>query len=345
MYPTTEILSWKLDRIENRQTLLVNPPDSETVTLFHENVHVHTTDYATFLTLQKENIKNLHFGAEITECDFEAAVLFLPKGREQLMMLASLIAQKLLPNAIFFIVGHNKAGAKTVAKKLQKTFFHAEKIVSARHCTLSEVQINEKRQSQDWTKNYVIGEHSWISLPGVFSADHLDDGSALLLAHRPKRIKGPVLDMGCGIGILGIQLALEDPTLEVDLVDVNAFALEAARRNVLQFELQDRVRVFPSDVYSDVEKDYNLIISNPPFHKGIQTEFGVSSRIIEGAASRLITKGQLLLVANRFLSYQLLIDEAFGRHELLYNGQRYRVMRAVQKRKNRQFARRKRTFE
>lgn len=75
-----------------------------------------------------------------------------------------------------------------------------------------------------------------------------------------------LLDMCTGSGCIGIAAALEMPWLEVDLVDVSPQALEVARRNVLKFGLEDRVRVIESDLFAALQgEQYDVILSNPPY--------------------------------------------------------------------------------
>ena len=44
------------------------------------------------------------------------------------------------------------------------------------------------------------------SLPGVFSAAELDTGTELLLSTIDNKIKGKVLDLGCGAGVIGSMI-------------------------------------------------------------------------------------------------------------------------------------------
>ena len=75
-----------------------------------------------------------------------------------------------------------------------------------------------------------------------------------------------VLDMCTGSGCIGIASLQAFPNAEVDLVDVSEDALTVAQQNIEQFNLQDIAHVIQSDLYSNlVGKQYDLIISNPPY--------------------------------------------------------------------------------
>jgi len=74
-----------------------------------------------------------------------------------------------------------------------------------------------------------------------------------------------VLDLCAGSGCIGISLALMNPRIRVDLVDVSARALAVAKTNIQRFSLGRRVRCIRSDVFDAVNDKYDLIVTNPPY--------------------------------------------------------------------------------
>jgi ribosomal protein L3 glutamine methyltransferase len=74
-----------------------------------------------------------------------------------------------------------------------------------------------------------------------------------------------VLDLCTGSGCIGITLALLNNDLKVDLVDISAEALEVAQMNILNYDLNQRVKCIQSDLFSNIKKKYDLVISNPPY--------------------------------------------------------------------------------
>ena len=97
---------------------------------------------------------------------------------------------------------------------------------------------------------------------------------APLLPEPPHRI----LDLCCGSGCIGIAAALAFPECQVVLSDNSPEALEVAAINTERFELTDRVSLFESDLFGDLDGRFDLIISNPPYvsreeYQGLPEEY------------------------------------------------------------------------
>lgn len=74
-----------------------------------------------------------------------------------------------------------------------------------------------------------------------------------------------ILDLCTGSGCIGIASALVFSDANVDLVDLSKDALDVAAINVEKHHLTDRVRLIQSDVFESVTKQYQVIVSNPPY--------------------------------------------------------------------------------
>lgn len=72
-----------------------------------------------------------------------------------------------------------------------------------------------------------------------------------------------------------------------------------------------------------------MIISNPPFHDGLQTSLEAAQALIRGAVRHLNSGGELRIVANAFLPYPQVLDETFGFHEVIAQTGRFKVYRTI----------------
>ena len=75
-----------------------------------------------------------------------------------------------------------------------------------------------------------------------------------------------ILDMCTGSGAIAIALAKNVEKCIVDAVDISSGALEVVRKNVVKNQVEDKINIINSDLFSKVpNKKYNLIVSNPPY--------------------------------------------------------------------------------
>ncbi len=101
----------------------------------------------------------------------------------------------------------------------------------------------------------------------VFSPDHIDTGTQVLLNNAPPPPpSGDFLDLGCGWGPISLHLALTSPHATVWAVDVNERALELVRMNAAKLGLTNVNAVLPADVPADLQ--FRGIWSNPPIRVG-----------------------------------------------------------------------------
>lgn len=163
--------------------------------------------------------------------------------------------------------------------------------------------------------------------PGVFAGDRLDAGTELLLHHLVVPPGGRVLDVGCGAGVIGI-LAHRLGASHVDLVDANLLAVETAARNLARLEVPGRA--LASDTYEALRNErYNLIASNPPFHRGKEVDTAVADRLIDEAPAHLLPGGSLVIVANAFLAYGKRMERVFTHVETIAATRQYHVLLAT----------------
>ena len=127
----------------------------------------------------------------------------------------------------------------------------------------------------------------------VFSKRGLDFGTRTLLESIDiKNISGYVLDFGCGYGPIGIYIK-SNTNANVDMIDVNLRALNLARSNASINKVD--VNIFESDIYSNVTKKYDYIITNPPIRVGKKILY----EILIKARDYLKKDGHLIFVINK----------------------------------------------
>ncbi|GJH42040.1 16S rRNA (guanine(1207)-N(2))-methyltransferase RsmC [Pasteurella canis] len=225
------------------------------------------------------------------------------------------------------IIGENRCGVRSV-EKILAPYGEIAKIDSARRCGLYHFCLKHSVNFifEKYWKTYQhmkLNGLTIYSLPGVFSANELDVGTDLLLSTLEQTIRGDVLDMGCGAGVIGAYIKQHNPKVHITMTDIHATALASAKRTLVENKLEGEV--VASDIFSHITGKFDLIISNPPFHDGIDTAYRVVTELIGQAKWHLKQGGELRIVANAFLPYPDLLDQHFGSHQVLAKTNKFKV--------------------
>lgn len=147
------------------------------------------------------------------------------------------------------------------------------------------------------TFNTMIKNNKYVfqTSSGVFSKDYLDFGSRVLIEtviieENDKEI----LDLGCGYGPVGIVFAKENPTKNITMIDINKRAVELAKINA-ELNSVFNVNIINNYLLNDINKTFNVIITNPPIRAGKQTVF----ELYEQAYKSLEKSGKMYVVIQK----------------------------------------------
>jgi 16S rRNA (guanine1207-N2)-methyltransferase len=153
-----------------------------------------------------------------------------------------------------------------------------------------------------------------VTAGGVFSPEHLDEGTRILLdSVPPPPAAGHLLDLGAGWGPIALSLALQSPDATVWAVDVNERALELVQRNAARHGITNVNASLPGDVPADLR--FAAIWSNPPIRVGKQELHAMLAqwlpRLDADAAAWLVVAKHLGAESlQRWLSAELGLDVA-----------------------------------
>ena len=84
-----------------------------------------------------------------------------------------------------------------------------------------------------------------------------------------------------------------------------------------------------SDVYSNISKKFNMIVSNPPFHNDLKINFDVTKKIILNSLKYLRKNGELRFVTNTCFSYDYYLKKYFSKIFIIKKNNKYKVYRAL----------------
>lgn len=269
---------------------------------------------------------------------FALVMLLPPRQREARRALFARALEHVAPGGSVLAAVSNREGARSAQEDLQRLVGPVQNL-SKHKCRVFWAQPDAAHTAWDVQRAW----RGWdalrpttgglVSRPGLFAWDRVDAGSAMLAAHLPRELAGPVADLGAGSGYLSVQLIARCPDVTaIDLLEADARALAAARVNV-GHALTQRGRDIACaylwhDVTAGLPRLYDHIVSNPPFHLGRADQPGLGRAFIAAAAAGLRSGGSFWMVANRHLAYEAALHASFAQARSVATGEGFKVIEA-----------------
>ncbi|MGL1957742.1 MAG: methyltransferase [Colwellia sp.] len=331
----SQVLLRNIELLRANTPLFINLPEDGFIDLFlSENsncqLSCYNTNYIDYQAIKNKHVANVTCTfASVYQSDIkhDLVIIAFPKSKAELTFTLAMIAQYLTENTKVILVGEKKGGIQSSPKLIENFLVNYQKIDSARHCLLyvgiftnKNLPIDAKPFNiNDWFTQYKITINdvtlTIASLPGVFSQQKLDIGTALLLQNLPESMQGKILDFGCGAGVISCFIGKKFANTELSLLDVSALALASAKKTLSLNNLSGTV--FASNSLSTVKEHYQHIVSNPPFHQGIKTNYRATEQFLQQGKNHINRQGTITIVANSFLRYRPIMEEYIGRTALL----------------------------
>lgn len=192
---------------------------------------------------------------------------------------------------------------------------------------------NSQREEEDYftfTDNFNNTKFTFHSCKGVFSNDKIDEGTKTLLHAVIKEhpsLQGKVLDIGCGIGVIGIILQFTYKNLHLTMADINQTAVQLTKQNLQKHNLS--ATVIESNLYQSVtEKEFDFIITNPPIKAGKKTLW----QFVSEGYHYLKDQGKIILVIRKKHGQESLfkfMQQTFGNCQILKRESGYYILQST----------------
>ncbi|PJE74473.1 MAG: hypothetical protein COV01_00335 [Candidatus Taylorbacteria bacterium CG10_big_fil_rev_8_21_14_0_10_41_48] len=238
----------------------------------------------------------------------KAALVYLPKSKPLIDMTLALVSGMVEKDGDILLVGGNDAGIRSANELFEKNIGPIDQKIVGNHSAMyvgKNQALGAGKTLSDFLSyqsvTYETIDIEVANLPGVFSGGKLDAGTRLLLDTIPYDRK-KILDIGCGTGMIGVIYKNKSPESDVTMCDASPIAIEATKKTVEKNKID--AKVFTSDVFSNVTDEYDLILCNPPFHKGVGTDYSFIEIFARDAKKHLTKDGKIYLVCNSFLAYE-----------------------------------------
>jgi 16S rRNA (guanine1207-N2)-methyltransferase len=272
------------------------------------------------------------------EGTFDAIAFRLGQGTA---LLNAVLAESFLllkPGGVLTVAGHNQEGIKSFAKRAEAHFGNQGMAGLKSGCRLLRYRKESQRpvEAVEAPRYFhpvrleleIPGGRriEYLTKPGIFAYRATDPGTALLAKHLPDCSGKSVLDLGCGSGALSLA-AFALGAESVLATDSSAIAIACAEAN---FTAQGRAgKTHCGDLGEGLQGGFDLVLSNPPFHKDGETDYGLPERILNAIWRQLRPGGEAYLVANQFLDYSALARKVFGEASIVVRDPGYLIHRMV----------------
>ena len=344
----SQILLRNSELLIAKAPLFINLPEDGFIEAYKEihtpdNINCFNTNFIDYQAITKKhcsstnnkNVTTTFASTYQTKTCHDLVIIAFPKSKAELNFTLAMITHCINEKTKIILVGEKKGGIQSAAKLTQNIFSCCQKVDAARHCLLfvglfQPEKLSDVFNLQDWFKKYQITvegiQLTIASLPGVFSQQKLDVGTALLLSNLPNKMAGKVLDFGCGAGVISCFIGKKFGETNLSLLDVSALALTSAQESLALNGLSGNV--FPSNSLSDVNEHYQYVVSNPPFHQGVKTHYQASEDFLAGINKKLNKQGNITIVANSFLRYQPIMETYIGNTRVITKDKGFTIYRA-----------------
>lgn len=246
---------------------------------------------------------------------FDLAVL-VPKPYDPTSVVKDRLAgavSRLAPDGEVYVAGTKDAGINRYADVLSELTRESARVTTddGVHVYRGSGRLSDDppRYVSEREFRATVGDYTcrFLTVPGLFSWESLDDGTAALLDEVPIDDGQRVLDCCCGYGAVGSFVgARTDCALWA--TDDDVVATTYARKNF------ERNGVTPEQVLTGdcldavAGETFDVILSNPPTHAGA----GITQKLFEQVRDVLDPDGAFYLVANQIMDYDDRLERDFG---------------------------------
>ncbi len=250
------------------------------------------------------------------------------------------LSQKVTTGGLIFIVSHRDWGVKSLLKELAIKFGQESIDILERGMSgfrLLAVKKNHEPESSEeenilvkFAVKLVGGQDLTIelwTLPSLFSANHLDEGTRLLLESVNFSEVENILDIGAGWGAIGISALLANKKLRVTMTEANPRAIKIIKNNLGKYDLALRGKVIESIKLPTEYVMFDLIVSNPPYHLANRELVKIFSQAVE----KITTNGKIILGTDKTYQrkFEMILKELGYSPKLIAKKGIYRVLEAA----------------
>ncbi len=288
---------------------------------------------------QQAGINHIFNDMDLSACTQRFSLIAYRVSKEKAIVhhVINQVPHSLSSQGEFVLTGYKDEGTKTYISKTEQAFGTRASVTKgerqlqiARFTNISIGEALDDRGYNDWQAIGDINGKAIYSKPGQYGWNKIDDGSRRLVECLRDQITLPAaapttaLDLGCGYGYLAL-MAASLGVARITATDNNAAALLSCERNFTEHGVQGEV--IADHCAQSIHHQYDLVLCNPPFHRGFDTETSLTELFTASAAHHLKTGGYALFVVNQFIPLESVAAPLFKSVEVVHRDKSFKVLK------------------
>jgi 16S rRNA (guanine1207-N2)-methyltransferase len=267
-----------------------------------------------------------------TKYDF--ILIKLPKITDYLHEFLCSIRYNLHEKSVILMAGMVKNMPKTLWTLLENEFGLTKTSLTKRKAKIIELKYNKSTALSRYPQSFTQENTALtiFSYANVFSKSSLDIGTRFLLQNMPEFPKPrSIIDLGCGNGIIGLNLAIQYPKARITFVDESFMSIKSAHLTCTSNSIDTKQHLFKiNDCLTGFDNNScDLIVCNPPFHQSHDLSIDTALKMFYQSYATLVEGGHFLVIANRHLPYYSHLKRIYKNCETVASNRKFNLFLMV----------------
>jgi len=254
---------------------------------------------------------------------YNLAIIKVPKSMELFSLYLHQIAQTLSGNGMVICGFMTKYFTSAMLEVANQYFAKVEQSLALKKSRLLLLSEPIKMTEDNLTETVPLHDgKSLIQYKGVFSSGKIDIGTRFLLDNLNITVnETTILDLACGNGVIAHHIAEQNPNANLHLTDDFYLAVESAKLN-----LPAALCHFNNELSGFDKEFFDVIVTNPPFHFGHETNIEISLDLFNQTCQCLKKSGRLVIVANKHLNYSTHLLKIFAEVVITTENEKFQII-------------------